>query len=335
MELLERYLQAIGQYLPVETRDDTLAELRANLLDTIEAKAEQLERPLTDAETGEILRAHGKPEVVALRYLPQRSLIGPSIYPFYMLTLRKVVPLVSFIFFIVLAVKLIAHGNTPAEWAAMITQGVLGVVPVLLLNAAIVTIVFAVIESCHRDHKAKCGAETWDPTKLPPLKVADPTTKPKSFGVRLVELFVHCLWMMYALSIPWHPFWLIGPGTYYLSSLGVGFAPIWHVFYGWLVVLLSIQLVMKIAALLPGSHRWMKPLDLLMNLLGAIAIGMVAFARESLVATSSNTNLQKLAAVNHSMALAFRVALFFAVLGLAKEAWKYAKNWVPAEKMVF
>ena len=30
MDLLARYLQAIGQYLPAETKDDVLAELRAN-----------------------------------------------------------------------------------------------------------------------------------------------------------------------------------------------------------------------------------------------------------------------------------------------------------------
>ena len=81
INLLERYLQAIGRYLPPTTKDDTLAELRANLLAEMDERAEDLGRPLTDAETAGILRAHGKPEQVALRYLPQRSLIGPTHLP--------------------------------------------------------------------------------------------------------------------------------------------------------------------------------------------------------------------------------------------------------------
>ena len=77
MEMLNRYLQAVGQYLPAETKDDTLEELRANLLEQMDVLAEELERPLTEGEVAAILKAHGKPEVVAVRYLPQRSLIGP------------------------------------------------------------------------------------------------------------------------------------------------------------------------------------------------------------------------------------------------------------------
>jgi hypothetical protein len=50
MNLLERYLQAVGQYLPVKGKDDTLAELRANLMAEIEGREEELGRPLNEAE---------------------------------------------------------------------------------------------------------------------------------------------------------------------------------------------------------------------------------------------------------------------------------------------
>jgi hypothetical protein len=49
MELLDRYLQAVGPYLPAETKDDTLAELRANLLAEMDARDEKLGRPLDAA----------------------------------------------------------------------------------------------------------------------------------------------------------------------------------------------------------------------------------------------------------------------------------------------
>ncbi len=96
MDLLERYLQGkFGQYLPEATKDDTLAELRANLLEQMDDRAEEVGRPLNDGDMAAILLEHGKPEKVALRYLPQRSLIGPTVFPFYVFTLRKrVLPLV-------------------------------------------------------------------------------------------------------------------------------------------------------------------------------------------------------------------------------------------------
>jgi hypothetical protein len=74
MDLLERYLQAVGQYLPPATREDVLAELRVNLQAEMDERAAESEGPLTDSEAAAILKAHGRPMLVAARYLPQRYL---------------------------------------------------------------------------------------------------------------------------------------------------------------------------------------------------------------------------------------------------------------------
>jgi len=145
MDLLERYLQAVGQYLPAATKADTLAELQANLLAQIDERVEELGRPLTEAETADVLRAHGKPELVALRYLPQRSLIGPTIFPFYLFTLRKALPLVVLVYAVARAAVLTfaePAGNLGLAVVAVVVQ----FVPVLLIFWAVVTGVFAVLE---------------------------------------------------------------------------------------------------------------------------------------------------------------------------------------------
>jgi hypothetical protein len=100
MDLLERYLQAVGQHLAAGTREDVLAELRVNLLAEMDARAEEMERPLTESEEAAILKAHGRPMLVAARYLPQHYLIGPAVFPFYLLTLRKGVPFVVLLYFL-------------------------------------------------------------------------------------------------------------------------------------------------------------------------------------------------------------------------------------------
>jgi hypothetical protein len=81
-DLLARYLQAIGDHLPAATRDDVLAKLRANLQAQLDDRVEELNRPLTEPEVAAILKDHGRPLLVAARYLPQQSLIGPALLPY-------------------------------------------------------------------------------------------------------------------------------------------------------------------------------------------------------------------------------------------------------------
>ena len=173
----------------------------------------------------------------------------------------------------------------------------------------------------------------WNPMELPPVKVEEQGVKPKSMVKRVVDLCVHCLWMAYVLWVPWHPFWIMGPGVFVFDALGVRLAPVWHVFYVLLIVLLSVQLVMKLLALGSGVHGWMKPMKWATDLLGVVALGTVACAKELLVPASASANLQKLAEVNHAMSLGFRIALIFAIVGLVKEAWELAKRKVPVTRL--
>jgi hypothetical protein len=331
MDLLERYLQAIGKYLPEATRDDTLAELRANLLEQMDARSEELGRPLADSDVTTILRAHGKPELVALRYLPQRSLIGPTIYPFYQYTVRKALPLVLFAYVVAHALPLITTPNA-AHFKAILGSAALGLVPTLLLFFAIMTIVFAMFESGQRKYGA--GASEWDPAKLPVVQHPG-QKKERSLPSRVADLCVHCLWMVYVFLIPFHPYWIIGPGTYYLKILSASFAPVWHTFFVLVITLLSIQLVMKILALRNGPHPWKKPMEFLTGLLGATATGMLAFASVLLVPAGGNTNLSELAAVNYWMSRGFKIALFFVVIGLLVDAWKYVRPSIQTTRLAF
>src|ERR1700761_210212 len=124
MNLLERYLQAVGQYLASASRQDVLAELRVNLQAEMDARAEEKEGPLTESEVAAILKAHGRPMLVAARYLPQRYLIGPEVFPFYLLTLRKAAPLVVLFYFVAhLAAFIFSPG--PGAFATSIVSSLL------------------------------------------------------------------------------------------------------------------------------------------------------------------------------------------------------------------
>lgn len=331
MNLLERYLQAIGQYLPPSTRQDTLAELRANLLSQMDDRAEELNRPLTDAEVADILRAHGKPEQVALRYLPQRSLIGPTIFPFYLFTLRRALPLVLLIYTIVRAstILFVDTGNI----AHSILQAVLQLPFTLLIFWAVVTIAFSVFEYGHFTRHSCTPEKPWDPTSLPTFT---PTAnKERSFAAKIVDLTLHCVWFLYVLAVPHNLFLIMGPGVFYLNSIAAGYAPVWHTFYTLLIVLLSVQLIIKIAALRPGPQPWKAPLEILVKLLSIAGAAILVHAKTYFTPTGIALNAHTADVINQSLNLSFKILLFVLVITLIVDLWKLIRPSIATERLAF
>jgi hypothetical protein len=91
MALVDRYLQAVKFWLPREQKDDIIAELSEDLRSQIEDKESEIGRRIDEAEIEAILKRCGSPMAVAARYLPQRSLIGPALFPIYRLVIRSLI----------------------------------------------------------------------------------------------------------------------------------------------------------------------------------------------------------------------------------------------------
>ena len=91
MEIVDRYLKTVGNYLPKEQKDDILRELSENIRSEVEDREKELGRPLTVAEQEAIVKAQGNPLVVAGRYRQEkrtvafgRQWIGPELFPLYL-----------------------------------------------------------------------------------------------------------------------------------------------------------------------------------------------------------------------------------------------------------
>ena len=67
MELIERYLHAIGRHLPGNKREDILTELRSTLEDQVEARAAG--EP-NEADAAAVIAEMGPPRQVAAGYFP-------------------------------------------------------------------------------------------------------------------------------------------------------------------------------------------------------------------------------------------------------------------------
>jgi hypothetical protein len=212
MELLDRYLQAVRGYLLRRRRDDIIKELGDNILSQMEDRAEELGRPLTEAEQGEILKQHGHPVVAAARYqrLPLQHLVGPTLFPLYWFALQVVMVAVA-LFHFTLWLVLIAKGRTPVE-ALVAAWGSFWLWIIIVVGW--LTIAFGLIEYFG---KGKIPlTDEFDPRQLPALKKAAP---PRANSI--AELVLGALFI-----VGWLIF-LHAPAPAFARELPFHLAPVW------------------------------------------------------------------------------------------------------------
>src|ERR1700761_1909171 len=167
-DLLDCYVYAVSRYLPAQRHDDLIAELAANLHAQMEDKAAELGRPLSEDEQADLLRRHGHPIMVAARYQPHRSLIGPEIFPFYWFTVKRVLPWVIGISLLVTAVTVIfGSSNTPIAQRVDVGHIITGLFGAAFQFLAWITLGFALLEYFEGHIRNELAHPKWDPRKLP------------------------------------------------------------------------------------------------------------------------------------------------------------------------
>ena len=254
MELVDRYLQAVRFWLPKDQKKDIIAELSEDLHAQIEEQESTLGRPLTKDEVEDLLRRRGAPILVASKYLPQQSLIGPVFFPIYRFVI-KVVLLVYMIPWLVTLVLGVAarvfdpSGSSSHAWTTMLSKFSNGAWTGGFTALGIVTLVFAILE---RIPPSSNPLLNFQPRKLPPVR--DPNHIPRSSSLfEVAAQIVFVLWMIFNL----HTTLLVNqPGFRIQLAVLVdqpGFrillSPTWRSFYWAFLILALIQGVLSAANL--------------------------------------------------------------------------------------
>jgi hypothetical protein len=247
-DLIGRYLQAVGFWLPRAQKQDILAELSEDLRSQIEDRESELGRTMTESEVSDLLKQRGRPILVAGQFLPQRGLIGPTLYPIYIFVLKivalcYVIPWLLVWFGILLFHRTETAAHLSGEWHGLGTLWT-----IVFTQFGIITLVFAAIDRV--SIKTPCVSD-WDPRKLPKVKV-EATTKRRANAIAgLVFGVFGLLWL---LAIPNYPFLIIGPAAYFLKA-----APIWQTVY-WAIVALSVASIFEqLVRLIRPQLTWFPP----------------------------------------------------------------------------
>ena len=321
MELLERYLQAVGEHLPARGRQDTLAELRANLEAEIEGREDAAGRPLTEAEVAQVLEAHGMPVLVAARYGPQHFLIGPQLFPFYWYTLKRSFPLVLAAYACIQVIAAITQSGSGPDLGQRIGAAAAHFPGVALTFWGVMTLGFAAFEYAQGRFIPKMTLPKWSVRDLPEL---EPEQKKHSLASGVADLIVSVLMVVWLLAVPSHPYLIIGPGAKMVHGMPFGLTPEWHVFYWQIISLLIAMIPIKFAMLWPSMRRVRGWLQLAVNAMGILILVIMVQVRTFFVAGSdiSTDTLHSLAGINTGITLGFKFALAISVIKFLYDLWK-------------
>jgi uncharacterized membrane protein len=199
VDLLDRYVQAVKFWLPRKQKQDILAELSEDIRSEIEDKEAELGRPVVQAELETILTRWGHPMLVAERYLPQRSLIGPVLLPAYKLVLT-IVALVYLLPWLLVFLGFVifdpAHRTSDA-----IGDGLQTLWLIALHAVVVVTGVFAILERYQFTYRSW---QAWSAgTLLEREPASDPNGIPRSQSIgELVTGLIFTWWWLQLLGSP-------------------------------------------------------------------------------------------------------------------------------------
>jgi hypothetical protein len=175
VELVNRYVYAVIQKLPVKQRADIEKELRGLIEDLLDERV-QGER-VTDRDTEAVLLVLGKPGDLAAKYKGhKRYLISPEMFDIYLAVLKIVLISISIGLSAVFVIKLIVD---PMLVAQSFGQYVASLITAAAQGFAWVTLGFALTEYAGVK-KSKLGLETrkeWKPADLP--EIPDPKNQIK------------------------------------------------------------------------------------------------------------------------------------------------------------
>jgi hypothetical protein len=195
MKLIDRYMHAVAQALPESRREEITRELKANILDKLEAFAEEKGREPNEEEISAVLKDLGHPQKVAGSFLTGQQLVSTELFPAYKQTLHYGLILVFILALIQLGTHLLNTGHLAIDnfFYEMIHKA--------LIMFASVTGVFYLLSNPGGGKQYFDPYQCWSPEKLPPA--TRPWQRISSFeqsvefaaDVFFLLMLNHALWM--------------------------------------------------------------------------------------------------------------------------------------------
>jgi hypothetical protein len=183
MPLLEKYLMEIGKNLPRRNRLDLQTEIRSTIEDMLDDRAQQTGLPVDNTMIEDVLKEYGSPTKVAAAYHPTRFLIGPQMYPFFLMVVKIVL---SVLFVVTLGSFFWGYYNNTAGPDVVKSLGDLALQFFGGATAALgnIVLVFAILERVLSSSEFDVTKAEWEPKDL----LAEPDPEQVKRGEMIFEV---------------------------------------------------------------------------------------------------------------------------------------------------
>ncbi len=266
VDLVERYVHQVGRYLPPKERADIEAELRSMIQDQLD---DRFGSAPTQSDVEVVLSELGDPRKMAISYGSHQYLVGPELYPFMMMVLRRglyIIPAIAIFVSIFEIITLLPEGGS--SWLSLAFEIAFGAIQAALVFTGVVVGIFALVQ--YTGTEIKELDKPFSPADLP--EIDDPAAVNRFeilFGVTFGAFFI--LVLLYFLRV--------GGLTLTFNPTDPGAViPVPTV---WLVVLLINTLIIITLNLLMlwrkrwGVKTWI--LETALELIGMVALYFVLY----------------------------------------------------------
>jgi hypothetical protein len=253
MELIERYLQAIGRALPPAQRADILSELRSSLYDALEG--DENTAP-DEAQVVALIKQMGPPQQVAAAYYPAgQYLIGPSLYPLFRTVL-------GIVFTVVIAVQLlgIAFALLPDSSTAALLDNGWDLVTSLAMALGTVVLIFWGLQRL----KVQPEPAAFNPRDLPPL---EPDSEASSRSSHVFSIIVSVVVLVFLARFAQRGSFAWVDGSVFFEN------PVISQYLPLIVLSSLVEIVLEIVVLWQG--RWQIVTRLASVLINLFSLGVV------------------------------------------------------------
>jgi hypothetical protein len=162
MNMVDLYIEEVGRHLPAKNREDLKREIRSLVEDAIDDTAQGKEPD--EAQVVDVLKMFGSPEKVAASYQPPRYLIGPNLFPTFLMVVRIVVAVIAVLSAVGIGVSLGKTASDVSGVLSTIGEGMLNFLGSAAAALGNIVLVFAIIQWLSPD--LKFNEEAWDPRSL-------------------------------------------------------------------------------------------------------------------------------------------------------------------------
>jgi hypothetical protein len=172
MNLLDTYVSEVGRRLPKKTRSDIEAEIRSILQDMLDERSQKTGRPVDEELTLEVLKEYGAPEKVAATYQGERFLIGPRLYPLFILVVRIVLIVTGVLAAIGFGIAVYQTTLTPMNAFETIIRAIASFGTSIMIALGNIVLIFAILEWAvfrtggKLEIKGLPKEKEWDPRSL-------------------------------------------------------------------------------------------------------------------------------------------------------------------------